>query len=139
MKKLLNYKRSLFVTMALILCFGAIMCNSEKVAAVNRAVDNSGIAPASYKLLSWSLGSRAKKYSSAVYVEAGGSIKITVIPSPSSSDYRVGIQQPSGSEREMEKTSTTTTTYAIPFSGNYKVFVQNLQYRTVSYDIAYVY
>ena len=129
-----NYKLHLIVVVIVALLYVNMPVKAMEINPVMNQASTYTI-----KGLSWYMIAGQKNYSASFYVEAGESIIIAVKPSVSSAKYSVGILQPSGSERKMTKTGTSSTTYAISTSGNYKIFIHNSNSTAVDYTISYSY
>ncbi len=130
-----NYKLNLSIVLAIVLLVSLNI--QAKAMEINRV--NNQASTYSVDTLSWYMVAGQKKYSSSFYIEAGDSITIVVAPRVSGAKYSVGILQPSGSERKVTKTGTTTTTYAVSSSGYYKVFLHNVTSSALDYGISYTY
>lgn len=122
---------------AFALLFTFLMLNNDTAKAIEIEKTSNQASTYSANGVSWYMVAGQKTYTSSFYVSAGNSIIISVAPSVSGAKYSVGILQPSGTERKITKTGTTSTTYAITSSGNYKVFIHNVTSSAVDYRMSY--
>lgn len=136
----INYKLNLFVV-GIYICYMIIALSSNNVCAMEKIKMNGENSASTYsiKVVNWNLSAGQKTYTSSFYVAAGGEIEIGVGTSPSSTKYYVGIKQPSGSERQILKQGSSDTTYAIPSSGYYKVYIHNVSSSSSTVTVQYMY
>ena len=73
----------------------------------------------------WEIAANDYATSGIFYASSGGTIGISVVASPSTSEIRVGIVQPSSSIRYVTGSGSITHDFALTQSGNYKLYIKN--------------
>ena len=74
----------------------------------------------------WEIEPGHSATSGIFYASSGGTIGISVVASPSTSEIKVGIVQPSSVRRYVRGSGSIAHDFALTQSGNYKVYIENI-------------